>query len=604
MNQPVPPDLLQQLETLTPDQLAWLSGYAWGRSRGGASAAATAPADVQAAAAPAAQGADQGVEITVFSASQTGNALAVAKEFHGKLVDQGFNAKLVSAGDFKSRNISQLSTVLFVISTQGEGDPPEEAIPLFKFLNGKKAPDLSSMKYAILALGDTSYTDSYCQAGRDLDKRLGELGAQTLADRVDCDLDYQAAAEQWQNDLIDRLQEFKGGSGAATGAAPAAGAAATAAAGASQYTKENPFEASILVRQKITSRDALKDVEHIEIDLEGSGLQYQPGDSVGIYYENAARLVDEILQHTQIDPDEKVEVADKQSVTVREALTKHLDITQNTPAMVKEYAQYSEHADLQELISDMNSLNDYVNNNPPVRVFADFAGSVTAQQLCDLFRPLTPRLYSIASSQEEVGEEVHITLGVVRFTNHDVVYTGGASGYLAETLEEGDSVRVFIEENKHFRLPTNESTNVIMIGAGTGVAPYRAFMQEREAKEHSGQNWLIFGNQNFLNDFLYQTEWLQYRDKGLLNRYDFAWSRDTDQKVYVQHKLKEQGADIWQWLQEGAHIYVCGDATRMAKDVELALQELIAEHGNMSLDDADEYLSALREDNRYQRDVY
>jgi len=370
------------------------------------------------------------------------------------------------------------------------------------------------------------------------------------------------------------------------------------------WTREQPFTASLSVRQKITARNAEKDVEHIEIDLSDSGIQYQPGDALGVWPVNAPDLVSEILSLHGLKGDETVQLPDGTSTDIRHALTHHVDITQNTPSFVQAYAAHSGKRELQEIVENAEALDVYLASTPPVGVFAEHPYRLPAQELLKLFRPQAPRLYSIASSQDDVGDEVHLTVGVVQFRHHGQHYTGAASGYLGHLLEEGDGVRVFVEPNPHFRLPADGDTSIIMIGAGTGIAPFRAFMQQREAQGDKGRNWLIFGNQRFTDDFLYQAEWLQYRKSGLLTRADLAWSRQGKEKVYVQHRLTQAGADVWQWLQEGAHLYVCGDANRMARDVDRALKEIVMTHGGMSEDDADDYLNDLREDRRYQRDVY
>ena len=271
---------------------------------------------------------------------------------------------------------------------------------------------------------------------------------------------------------------------------------------------------------------------------------------------------------------------------------------------MQQYAQLSQFDELLDVVANKAALNEYIVNRPPIIILAQYPFALSAQQLHDLFRPLTPRLYSIASAQDEVGEEVHITVSTVRYDDHGQDYRGGASGYLADELVEGAEIKVFIEPNKNFRLPENGDTPIIMIGAGTGIAPFRSFIQQRQANEDQGANWLIFGNQKFTEDFLYQREWIKIHNAGYLPKYDFAWSRQGEQKVYVQHKLKQKSADVWQWLQNGAHIYVCGDATRMARDVENTLLEIIRTEGNLSEDDAEDYLNTLREDKRYQRDVY
>ena len=595
MNQanPLPAELSAQLSALSPTQLAWLSGYCWAQSQG---AAAPLPEVSAVRPAPAAR------RVTVLSASQTGNARRVAEQLHAGLKAAGVEACLTGAGDFKSKTLPDEDIVLLVTSTQGEGEPPEEALPLYKFLSGKKAPDLGKLTFAVLGLGDSSYP-KFCQAGKDFDAKLSGLGAGRLADLALCDLEFQAAADAWVAAVVPKVAEL-----CAQSAAPAPTAQTAAASDGGEpvqsYTKERPYTAALSVRQKITSRTAEKDVEHIEIDLSGSGLHYQAGDALGVWPLNASDLVQEILDLNQLNGNETVQLSDGSETDIRTALTESADITQNTPAFVQQYAELTNNEKLKTIAADKAQLDTYLAATPPVGVFAAHPHPLDAQTLYSLFRPQTPRLYSIASAQGEVGEEVHLTVGVVRFDHHDHTYTGAASGYLGERLEEGSEIRVFVEPNPNFRLPQNGDTPIIMIGAGTGVAPFRSFMQQRAANGDSGKNWLFFGNQRLADDFLYQLEWSEWRKDGLLTRADLAWSRQGEHKVYVQHKIAEHSAEVWNWLQQGAHIYVCGDAARMARDVENALIEVIETQGKLSRDEAEDYLNDLREDKRYQRDVY
>ena len=596
---PLSTEWQQQLDQFSATQLAWLSGYCWARSQNG-QAAAVGSAVVSAstvAAAPAAVAR----KITVLSASQTGNARRVAEQLLVQLQEASLDAQLVAAGDYKAKNIASEDILLIVASTQGEGEPAEEAVSLHKFLHGKKAPQLAQLSYAVLALGDTSYPN-YCQAGKDFDAALEKLGATRLAERVDCDLDFQTASEAWRTQVAGVVQQL-----AAASAAPAAGATPSASSSVvaeQHYTKENPYSATLSVGQKITSDDANKDVRHIEIDLADSGIHYVAGDALGVWFSNDEVLVAEVLGLAGLSGDEKISLANGQHLSIKEALTFHDELTQNTPQFIKGYAELSQNAALLQLIQDTTALQAAVDCTPIAGILHDYPHAISAEQLHGLLRPLTPRMYSIASAQAEVETEVHLTVGRVAYEHHGQAYTGGASGFLSDRVEEGGEIKVFVEPNKNFRLPENGDTPIIMIGAGTGVAPFRAFIQQRDNNGDAGLNWLVFGNQKFTDDFLYQAEWLQYRKNGLLNKVSTAWSRQGKEKVYVQHKLRENAADVWQWLQNGAHVYVCGDALRMAKDVEQALLDIIAAHGNMSLDDADEYLSELRENKRYQRDVY
>ncbi len=591
---PLPAELSAQLSALSPTQLAWLSGYCWAQSQG-VSGTAAEPTILQAAAPTVSR------RVLVLSASQTGNARSVAESLHAKLQAAGVEARLSSAGDFKSKTLPDEDIVLLVTSTQGEGEPPEEALPLYKFIYGKKKPDLRKLTFAVLGLGDSSYPN-FCQAGKDFDAKFAELGAGRLNDLGICDLEFQANADAWVAAVVPKVAELT-----AQAASPSTTTAAhnpvTPSSGTA-YTKENPYTATLSVRQKITSRTAEKDVEHIEIDLSGSDLRYQAGDALGVWPLNAAGLVQEILDLNQLTGSETVQLSNGRETNIRTALTESADITQNTPAFVQQYAELTNNEELKAIAADKAQLDAYLAATPPVGVFAAYPHPLDAQTLYSLFRPQTPRLYSIASAQDEVGEEVHLTIGVVRFDHHDHTYTGAASGYLGERLEEGSEVRVFVEPNPNFRLPQNGDTPIIMIGAGTGVAPFRSFMQQRAANGDSGKNWLFFGNQRLADDFLYQLEWSDWRKDGLLTRADLAWSRQGEHKVYVQHKITERAAEVWNWLQQGAHIYVCGDAARMARDVENALIEVIETQGKLSRDEAEDYLNDLREDKRYQRDVY
>ncbi|MEG0869132.1 MAG: NADPH-dependent assimilatory sulfite reductase flavoprotein subunit [Hafnia sp.] len=589
---PLTPEQLAKLQSaigeFSPNQLAWLSGYFWGRVNQQPGAVAIAPAPAVAA------------SITVISASQTGNARRVSEQLRDDLTAAGLSVTLVNAGDYKFKQIAQEKLLLVVASTQGEGEPPEEAVALHKYLFSKKAPQLTGTAFAVFGLGDTSY-ENFCQTGKDFDTRLGELGAERLLERADADVDFKAAAEAWRNQIVEVLKQRVPQATPAQAQASVAGSVAQVLS--SPYSKESPLTATLAVNQKITGRNSDKDVRHLEIDLGDSGLSYQPGDALGVWYHNDPDLVEEIIGLVWRTGDEKITL-NGQTLTLREALTDHLELTQNTTVIVEKYASLSRDERLIELLADKHQLQQYAQTTPLPDMIRQAPADLDAEQLVALLRPLTPRLYSIASAQEEVGNEVHITVGVVRYDVEGRARTGGASGYLADRLEEEGELRVFIEHNDNFRLPANPQTPVIMIGPGTGIAPFRAFIQQRAAEGAEGLNWLFFGNPHFTEDFLYQVEWQRYVKEGVLSRIDLAWSRDQNHKVYVQDKLREQGAEVWRWIEKGAHIYVCGDANRMAKDVEQALLELLAEHGGMDAEQADEFLSELRVERRYQRDVY
>ena len=588
---PLSPEQMARLQAattdFTPTQLAWVSGYFWGVLNQQPGAAVVAPA--QAAEVPS---------ITLISASQTGNARRVAEALRDDLLAAQLNVKLVNAGDYKFKQIASEKLLVVVTSTQGEGEPPEEAVALHKFLFSKKAPKLTDTAFAVFGLGDTSY-EFFCQSGKDFDNKLAELGGERLLDRVDADVEYQAAAAEWRARVVEALKAR----------APAAVPSQLIASGSvneihtSPYTKEAPLTATLAVNQKITGRDSEKDVRHIEIDLGDSGLRYQPGDALGVWYQNDPALVKELVELLWLTGEEPVTV-DGKTLPLAEALEWHFELTVNTGNIVENYATLTRSESLLPLVGDKAQLQHYAATTPIVDMVRFSPAQLDAQALVDLLRPLTPRLYSIASSQAEVESEVHVTVGVVRYDIEGRARAGGASSFLADRVEEDGEVRIFIEHNDNFRLPANPQTPVIMIGPGTGIAPFRAFMQQRAAEGAEGKNWLFFGNPHFTEDFLYQVEWQSYVKEGVLSRIDLAWSRDQQQKVYVQDKLREQGAELWRWINDGAHIYVCGDANRMAKDVEQTLLEVIAEYGAMDAEAADEFLSELRVERRYQRDVY
>ena len=583
---PIPADLTAALDSLSPLQLAWLSGYCWARADGGALPTVAA---TDATSAASAEPAPPPLAVTVLSASQTGHAREVADKLHAALAEQGINAKRISAADYKPKTIADEQVLLLVTSTQGEGEPPEEALSLHRLLFGKKAPPLPALRFAVCGLGDSSYPD-FCQAGKDFDVRLAELGGERLAPRADCDVDYQATAAAWIADLVPRLAALQ----PAAPRTPTAAAPATPAA----YDRDHPFTAPLLARQKITGRHSTKDVRHIELDLAGSGINYQAGDALGVWCENDPARVDAILAALKL---EGVTVIDGK--TLREQLIREREISQNTPQFVQGYAALAKSADLDAEIATHGAA-PYAANTPLDAIVARYPAAITAEQLLTLLRPLTPRLYSIASAPEEVGEEVHLTVGVLHYEHDGKAYSGAASGYLGERLPEDGAARVFVEPNPNFRLPDDPQAAIIMIGNGTGIAPFRAFMQARVAREAPGKNWLVFGNPHFTEDFLYQTEWQGWQKDGFLHRYSLAWSRDQAEKVYVQDKLREEAASVWQWLKDGAYVYVCGDAARMAKDVERALLDIIAGEGGMDADAAADYLDELRQARRYQRDVY
>jgi sulfite reductase (NADPH) flavoprotein alpha-component len=585
--------LLQQIaEQMSPQQFAWVSGYMWGLSQtqsveGGQLPVSSAPVAAQPAG-----------KLTIIYASQTGNAKCVAEALEQKAAALDIPVALFSAGDYKGKNLAKETHVIVVSSTNGEGEAPDDAMELHEFLQSKKAPKLNNLKYGVLALGDSSY-EFFCQTGKDFDSFLSKLGAESLLDRVDCDVDYEADAATWGDAALQKVKETLAPVASVSAAITAQGVSTST----SQYTKQNPYQATLLTSQKITGRDSTKDVRHVEIDLDESGLTYQPGDALGVWYENDPSLVDAIVAQAGLTGDEPVTV-DNETLSLKQALISKFEVTAANPQLVTQYAELSGSKRLEKLLSDKDKLREYASATQILDVLAEKKTALNAEQLIGLLRRLTPRLYSIASSQEEVDEEVHLTVGLVEYEHGEETRIGGASGYLAQRLEEGDPVKVFIESNAHFKLPQDDSKPVIMVGPGTGIAPFRAFIQERDNRDAAGKNWLLFGDRTFTQDFLYQVEWQKYLKSGVLTRMDVAFSRDQQEKVYVQDKLKQNAAEVWQWLQDGAYIYVCGDASRMAKDVNDALIAIVEEQGGKSREEAEQFINQLRKDKRYQKDVY
>ncbi|MBQ4834410.1 assimilatory sulfite reductase (NADPH) flavoprotein subunit [Pseudoalteromonas sp. MMG010] len=576
---------------LNPIQQAWVSGYLAANANStmlGGTAATVSAGD----AAP----------LTILYGSQTGNAKGVATKLQEQAQSRGLTVKLVSMSDYKPTALKKEKFLAVVVSTYGEGEPPEDAETLHEFLTTKKAPKLDGVKIAVLGLGDSSY-EFFCQTAKDFEERLNKLGAETVFKRADLDVDYDDEATSWISGTLDAFEpDLKAQQESAGGQAMAMPFGAPTAA-ASQFNKQNPFAAELVTVQKITGRDSTKDVRHVEISLEGSDITYTPGDSLGVYFLNDEVLVDEVLELTQIDATSSVKVGDEE-LSVRDALIEKLELTQSYPGFVEKYAQATGTPALLTLIEDKAAMREYIEPRQIFDVIRQNPAKLEAQTLVDCLRKLQARLYSIASSQSEVEEEVHLTIGLVEFNAFDSEHLGGCSGYLAKRAEEGCKVKVFSEHNDNFRLPANDDTPVIMIGPGTGIAPFRAFLQERDVREASGKNWLFFGNPHFTQDFLYQVEIQGYLKSGLLNKVDVAFSRDQAEKVYVQDKLRSNSKDVFAWLEAGAHLYICGDANRMAKDVHNALIDIIKENTNKSHEDAEQYLKDLRSANRYQKDVY
>ncbi len=570
---------------LDSQQLQWLSGYAAG----------LAAAGTPSAAAPAPQ-AEAGETWTILYGSQTGNGEGIATRLAEDARARGYTVKLSSLADYKPQALKKETLASFIISTHGEGDPPDDAELFHEFLLSAKAPGLEKLRYNVLALGDSSYVN-FCQTGREFDDRLAELGAVRLSPIVECDVDYQDAARQWAEATFDALPEPSN----AASVVPQLRAVPDAPV----FDRDNPYLAEVQTVQRITGRDSTKSVYHVELSLEDSGLTYEPGDSLAVMPVNPPALVDEVLAVTGVDGTAVISV-DDDSLELREALQTRLEITALSLPFLRAWASISNDESLDSLAAGDNkdALSALIDSHQVIDILRQFPASVDAQSLADSLRRLAPRSYSIASSLAANPDEVHLTVAEVAYEAFDRPHWGSASTYLGSRLADGDRVAVYVEKNNRFRLPDSAETPVVMIGPGTGVAPFRAFVEERAEQDAAGRNWLFFGERNFGSDFLYQLEWLRHLKQGSLERLDVAFSRDQAKKIYVQDRIRENAEELVRWIDDGAHIYVCGDAKHMAPDVHEALRDALAVHRNIDTEAAEQALKELRQQGRYQRDVY
>ena len=578
--------LAQAINGLSRDQLHWASGYI-----AGLSSATTADIQPLHLAAPETPAEDT---LTILYASQTGNAQAVAQQLADSASARGITSKLVSAANFKPRDLAKEKILLLVVSTQGEGEVPESAQDLWKFLNGRKKPDLSGLQFAVYGLGDSSYT-FFCKAGIDFDNRLAELGGRRLLERVDADVDFDAVTDSWVPQALEKVEQL----------APGKQAVVVPISPQQQkvrYGRNAPYRATLLENRQLTTDKALADVRHLSLEIDPQAISYEPGDSLGVWFRNSPELVTDILQILQLDGKTAVTLG-TEDLTLSGALSNKRELTLMNPAVINGWAAIADSEKLKEIAAEQTALREYAADRQFIDVIREFPGHVEAQQLVELLKPLQPRLYSIASSQNELDDEVHLTVSALQYQAYGHSHEGAASGFLIDRLSEDENVDVYVVENESFRLPENSETPVIMIGAGTGIAPFRSFMQERSARGDEGKNWLIFGNRNFHEDFLYQSEWIEHRNNGTLDKVNVAFSRDSKKRVYVQDKVLEQGQEIYDWIQKGAHIYVCG-ALDMEAGVAEALEQVAKEFGGGSDQFAENFVESLKESGRYSRDVY
>lgn len=580
-------EILKKVSNLGPSELLLLAGYCAGLAE-------HSPAQLNEVVTPSAvnePSKGSQLKALILYASQTGNAQEIAERLRQSLESKGYKTNLESTLDIKLARLKDYALILVIASTHGEGEPPDDAIDFYEAIFSKKAPSLNGVKHAVLGLGDSSY-EFFCQTAKDFDSALLKLGSVPLIERLDCDVDYKQEALNWTTQLVDAIADLQPPT------------PTTSALGENiiqfPYSKEKPFAATLSIIQKLTAPGSIKDTYHLEIDLAGSGLSYGPGDALGVWADNDDALIKEILSKLNIESQARVRFKDGE-FSIEELLREKLEITLLNKGLVKELAILGGCQKLLEIAETYYS--DYIRNHQLIDVLKLANITLEAQQLVAMLKPLKPRLYSISSSIDENPEEVHITLNHLQDENEDGIRYGQASHFLTRQLEEGDKLNVYVDHNKNFKLPSSDKA-IIMVGPGTGVAPFRSFLQQREAEQAKGRNWLFFGNPNFNTDFLYQTELQKHLKSGLLTQIDVAFSRDQEQKIYVQDRLRQNAAQVWQWLEQGASFYVCGDMSRMAKEVELALLQIIEQQGNNTQAQAKDYLKQLKKQARYQRDVY
>lgn len=591
------------LPQLTGEQQLWLSGYLAGNHRalsmnGGNTQTSMSKVPKQSL-----------DEITVLFGSETGNAQQLAENVTEKLKQNGFHVNLVAMNDYKFNKLKKERCLLIVVSTHGEGEPPDNAAAFYEFLHSRKAPELKQLKYSVLALGDSSY-EFFCQTGKDFDKRLEELGAQKIHPRQDCDLDFDEPAAAWFDSVMQSLQQLQAEASEIPAAATVESVSIpfTGEQTTPQYSRSHPFQAEVLENINLIGRGSSQEVRHLELSIEGSGFQYEPGDCLGIYPQNHPELVDTLIDQMQWHAEEQIAgKKDPSALTLREALLNQYEITQLTKPLLKQVAEISENNALKQLVEPGNEqeLRKYIYGRDVLDLVQDFSlKGIPAQTFVPMLRKLPARLYSIASSQTANPDEVHLTIKALRYHANGRDRYGVCSVQCAERVQPGDTLPVYLHRNPNFKMPADPSVPIIMVGPGTGVAPFRAFMEEREETGAEGKSWLFFGNRHFHSDFLYQTDWQRWLKQGILTKMDVAFSRDSDKKVYVQHRMLEKGKELYNWLQEGASIYICGDEKHMAKDVHEALLTIVSQEGGMNKEEAEIYLSELKQQKRYQRDVY
>lgn len=596
------------LQTLTPEQKVWLSGYLVANQQLTSGTSETQGSQIGAVSKdtetmlqqnePAIQ--PEKRAITLLYGSETGNAQGLAEIFEERLSNIGHNVTLKAMDEFKPKNLKNVEDLFIITSTQGEGDPPDNAAELHEFIHGRKAPKLEGVRFSILALGDQTY-EFFCQTGKDFDKKLEELGAERLYERVDCDVDYEEDAEKWMANVINTIDSAPEGTQSEQVVSESIKSAKE-----KKYSKANPYQAEVLENINLNGRGSNKETRHIEFLLDNFGEEYEVGDCLVVLPQNDPALVELLISTLGWDPGDQIQISeDGDTISLEEALTSYFEITKLTRPLLQNAAAYFDNEALEDKVQDSEWIQNYIEGRDFIDLLNDFPPEeLEPEDLYQILRKLPPREYSISSSYQSLPDEVHITVGAVRYNTHGRDRSGVCSVQFAERIQPGDTVPIYLKRNPNFKFPKDGDTPVIMIGPGTGIAPFRAHMQEREEYGYKGNTWLFFGDQHFTTDFLYQTEWQEWLKDGVLEKMNVAFSRDTDQKVYVQHRIAEHSKEFNEWLEKGASIYICGDEKNMAKDVHQAIRNVLVKEQNLTEEDAESYLKQMKKDKRYQRDVY
>lgn len=568
----------------TPEQRAWLNGFLAGLF-------AHVPLGGQL---PSAEFSAKPAEpLLILFGSQTGTAEGLAKKVAKESQARGFAPRVMALNDYAQADLTTAKRLLIISSTWGDGEPPDNAVEFWKWISASSAPRLENLSFAVLGLGDRNYSD-FCGASRKFDARLVELGAQRLVERGECDVDYEAPAKAWSDAVWSKLAHSQ----------PAA-LAVNGDRGSSKmegFGKTNPYPAALLRNVLLSRQGSAKEVRHYEIALGDSGFHYDVGDALGVFPENCPALVEELLSVAKCNGDEVVEFGGKEG-SLHEWLLRKLDISRPSQELVAKVAKLVPECEFAALVTAENAaeLKRWLFGRDVVDILKLLPKPLPPGEWVGLLRKLSPRLYSISSSPKAHPGEVHLTVGTVRYETFGRKRKGVCSSFLAE---RGKTVPIFVQPSHGFKPPVDPTIGMIMIGPGTGIAPFRAFLEERQVSGAPGRNWLFFGNQTRRADFLYEEQITDWQKSGHLTRLDLAFSRDQEAKLYVQHKMLEHAAELWRWLEMGSHFYVCGDATRMAKDVDEALHQVVQRAGGKTVEEAKSYIAKLKSEKRYQRDVY